>query len=53
MFLGSIPKNRILFYIPDAIFYAGRIKKATYGLDTLLFQEQFQLSHKNRLKSVK
>lgn len=48
IFLGGIPKNGISFRIPEPISHARWMAKAIYAFKIYLFQDQFQLSHKER-----
>ena len=48
IFLGGIPKNGISFCIPGAVNHARWMTKAVYAFKIYLFQNQFQLSHREK-----
>ena len=54
IFLGGIPKKGILFRIPGAVSHARWMAKATYAFKIYLFQDQFQVSkrEKNSLRRI-
>ena len=54
IFLGGIPKKGISFHIPGAVSHARWMAKAIYAFKIYLFQDQFQVSkrEKNSLKRM-
>lgn len=54
IFLGGIPKNGVSFHVPGAVSHARWMSKAIYAFKIFLFQDQFQLSHreKNSLRRI-
>ena len=54
IFLGGIPKTGILFRLPGAVSRARWMAKAIYAFKIYMFQDQFQLSRrdKNSLRRI-